>query len=385
VRLTYALLWSRLGRQADRAQSIETAGALARRGIDVTLLMPQGPGDPPLAAADLRAWFAVQGDFRLVQKPVRLVGEKVLPSALWLRRAMASAEAAAGDLFYSRIPVAFAIGAGSFLPFAVEHYRPWPDRLPMIRPLVRRTAAARHCLGFILHSAFAADSFRRIGVAEEKLLVAHNGAEPMARIGKAEARAALGLPGGRTIALYAGRINARKGLDQLLLVADLRPEILFVLVGSEGEGVVEREAAARGNVRILPWQKPEALPAFLQAADILVIPPSSAPLSRFGDCVLPIKTFAYLAAGRPILAPRAPDTAELLRHDDNAWLVPPDDPAAAAEGLKRLAGDAALAARLGESAARLAAASSWDGRAAKIAAFLEKRLVEIRNPIGPGW
>jgi glycosyltransferase involved in cell wall biosynthesis len=378
VRLTYALLWSRLGRQADRAQSVETAAALARRGIEITLLMPRGPGDPPLTAADLRAWFAVAGDFRLVQQPTRWIGEKILPSALWLRQAMASAEAASGELFYSRIPVTFAIGAGSPLPFAVEHYRPWPDNLPSIRPLVRRTAASRHCLGFILHSAFAADSFRRAGVEEGKLLVAHNGAEPMARIGKAQARAATGLPAGRTIALYAGRINARKGLDQLLLVADRRPEILFLMVGSEGEGEIERVAAGRDNVRILPWQKPGALPAFLQAADILVIPPSSAPLSRFGDCVLPIKTFAYLAAGRPILAPRAADTAELLRHDDNAWLVSPDDPDAAAEGLKRLAGDEALAARLGESAARLAAELSWDGRAAKIAAFLEHRLAETR-------
>ena len=68
-----------------------------------------------------------------------------------------------------------------------------------------------------------------------------------------------------------------------------------------------------------------------------------------------MKTFAYLAAGRAILAPRSPDTAELLRDDDTAWLVPPDDPARPRRrALTRLAGDAALAARLGENAARLA-------------------------------
>jgi glycosyltransferase involved in cell wall biosynthesis len=384
MRLTYALLWSRLGRQADREQSVQTAAALARLGVGVTLLMPQGAGDPTLDAADLRAWFAVEGDFRLIQRPTRWTGERLVPSAIWLGQAMASAQAAAGDLFYSRIPVAFAIGARAPVPFAVEHYRPWPDRLPPIRPLVRRTAASPRCLGFILHSEFAASSFRRAGIGEDRLLVAHNGAEPPSALDKAAARAAIGLSDDRPIALYAGRINARKGLDQLLLVADLRPEMLFLLVGSEGDGPIERAAAARPNVRILPWQEQKRLAAFLRAADILVIPPSSAPLTRFGDCVLPIKTFAYLAAGRPILAPRSPDTAELLRHDDNAWLVPPDDPAAAAAALALLAGDIALAGRLGAAAAGLAGTLSWDNRAAKIAAFLDRRLAEIRSPAGRG-
>ena len=128
-------------------------------------------------------------------------------------------------------------------------------------------------------------------------------------------------------------------------MADLRPDVLFVLVGSEGDGPIEQAAAARANVRVAPWAERPALAQWLGAADVLVIPPSLAPLQRFGDCVLPMKTFAYLAAGRPILAPIAPDTAELLRDGETALLVPPDQPEAAAAGLDRLLGDAALAAR----------------------------------------
>jgi glycosyltransferase involved in cell wall biosynthesis len=194
------------------------------------------------------------------------------------------------------------------------------------------------------------------------------------RLGKAEARARLGLPEGRTIAVYAGRVNERKGLDQILLLARNRPTALFLLVGSAGEGEVERAAAALANVRIFPWQSPGALAPFLYAADILLIPPSRAPLERFGDCVLPMKTFSYLAAGRAILAPVAPDTAELLRDGENALLVPPDDPDAAAAALDRLAGDAALAERLGAHGAALAESLSWDARAGRILGFLEARL-----------
>jgi glycosyltransferase involved in cell wall biosynthesis len=377
MRLIYPLLWSRLGRQADREQTVNTAAAFVRAGAEVTLLMARGRDDPELSADDLRALFDVTGDFRLVQRPSRWGGEHVVPSTFWLRQAVRDPEVTQSDVFYTRMPVAFALGRQSPIPFAVEHYRPWPDRIPAIRPLIRRTARAPHCLGFILHSRFAADSFARIGVPEDKLLVAHNGAEPgrmLPRLDRGEARAALGLPRDRPIAVYSGRVNARKGLDQILALARLRPETLFLLVGSEGEGEIEREAAGLANVQVFPWQSAAALPPFLYAADVLLIPPSLAPLQEYGDCVLPMKTFAYLAAARPILAPVAPDTAELLRNAENALLVPPGDPEAAAAALDRILGDTALAGSLGANAAALAESLSWDARARRILDFLERGL-----------
>jgi len=154
----------------------------------------------------------------------------------------------------------------------------------------------------------------------------------------------------------------------------LRPEILFVLVGSEGQGPVEAEASGRSNVRIVPWQGPADLPIWLAAADILLIPPSRAPLEQFRNCVLPLKLFSYLAAGRPILAPEAPDTAELLDDGENALLVPPGEPEIAARALDRILGDATFADRLGAGARASARDLTWDRRAEKIHFFLEERL-----------
>lgn len=376
MRLLYPLMWSRQDRKACREQSLNTVAALARRGVEVTFLMPRGAGDPALTADGLRAWFGVEGDFRLVQRESRWAGEALVRTLYWLRQVFRDPETAGADLLYSRIPALLGMGRRSPLPFAVDHYRPWPDEWPAIRPLLRRTAASRNCLGFVLHSAFAAGAYERAGVPAEKVLVAHNGAEPR-RMGppadKAAARAALGLEPDRFTAVYAGRVNERKGLDALLALADLRPEILFLLVGSEGEGPVEAAARRRANVRIIPWQSPAELPPWLHAADVLLIPPSRAPLEQFRDCVLPLKLFSYLAAGRPILAPEAPDTAELLSDGANALLVPPGDPEAAAAALDRLR-EPALAARLGTAAAALATELTWDKRAEKIEAFLAARL-----------
>lgn len=369
LRLLYPVTWSRLDRKADRAQSVATAAALARRGVAVTMLMPQGAGDPALGVEEFRAWFGVEGDLRLVRRPGR-GGESLLRQLGWLRRVFHDPEIGGADLLYARMPALLGVGPGSPLPFAFDHYRPWPDDLPLTRPLVRRTARKSNCLGFILHSGYAAGAYRRAGVAEEKILVAHNGADPPA----APPDQPAGLPTGRPIALYAGRINREKGLDQLLALAALRPEVLFVLVGSESEGAIEAQARAHANIRIIPWQTPAALPAWLAAADVLLIPPSRAPLERYRNCVLPLKLFSYLAAGRPILAPIAPDTEELLRDGDNALLVPPDAPEVAAAALDRILDEPGLAARLGASALRSAAGLGWDARAAKIHEFLESRL-----------
>lgn len=376
MRLVYPLLWSRPDRKACRAQTMGTAAALARRGVDVTLLMPRGAGDPALDAEDLRAWFGVEGEFRLVQRESRWTGEALARTLLWLRQVFRDPELAGADLLYSRVPAMLAMGGRAPLPFATDHYRPWPDDLPLMTPLVRRTARNAKCLGLILHSEYAAQAYRRAGVDPGRILVAHNGAEARAAappIDKGAARAALGLPADRPIAIYAGRINAQKGLDQILALAPLRPDILFLLVGSEGEGPVEAAARAFWNVRVIPWQAPAALPAWLCAADVLIVPPSSAPLDQFRNCVLPLKLFSYLAAGRPILAPRAPDTGELLSDGENALLVPPGNPEAAAAALDRLR-DPALAQRLGANALADARNLTWDRRAEKIHAFLELRL-----------
>lgn len=356
---------------------MSTAAALARRGVEMTVLMPQGRGDEGLTAADLRAYFGVEGDFRLVQHPSRWAGEALPLTLMWLRQVFHAPALNGADLLYSRIPAMLALDGVPPLPFATDHYRPWPDDLPLVRPLIRRTSRHPNCLGFVIHSDHAAGAYRRAGVDPARILVAHNGAAPRpagAALGRSGARVRLGLPPDRPIAAYAGRINGEKGLDQVLGLAALRPESLFLLVGAEGESAIAAEAARQANVRVVSWQPPPALPLWLEAADVLLIPASSAPLERFGNCVLPMKLFSYLAAGRPILAPAAPDTAELLLDGGNALLVPPDRPDLAAAALDRILYEPGLAQRLSQGALRSAAGLTWDGRAEKIAFFLEARL-----------
>ncbi len=367
---------------ADTEQVVNTVAALSRQGITLTLLVPgdrSGPGD----SAALKQYYQVRGSFgveRLRYRYHRLRGLEKWSHAL---RAAKHPLVAGADLVYTRnLPAAWCqLRAGRRVVY--EHFRPWGDQHPPLQPVLRHILRHPRLLGAVFHSQHALQSYRRLGVAESRLLVAHNGWDPARmepRLTRAEARERLGLDRDRFTVVYSGRMNQRKGLELILECARQAPEFAFVLVGSEGEGPVEREARALANVRIVPWQRFSDLAPWLYAADVLVIPPSLAPLERHGNTVLPIKLFLYLAAGRVILAPVAPDTAELLVDDANAALVPPGDVATAVARLRALAASAEQVERLSAAARRTAEDLTWDARAARIARFLRQRLEAGTEP-----
>jgi glycosyltransferase involved in cell wall biosynthesis len=361
---------------ADAEQVVNTAAALARRGVSIELLipgLPQSTADP----AVLREYFQVAGDFRLglvAPAPIRI---RLFEKWVHAFRVARDPRLAAADLAYTRnLPSAITLlRAGHRVVY--EHFRPWGDQYPVLRPVLRWLLRHPRLVGAIFHSAHTRDSYLRLGAPPERLLVAHNGWDPLRmepRLSRELARTRVGLPAEATVAVYTGRINRKKGLDILLEVARRLPQVTFVLVGSEGEGPIEAEARRLANVRVVGWQRFADLAPYLYAADLLLIPPSLEPLQRHGNTVLPIKLFLYLASGRAILAPQAPDTAELLTDHGNALLVPPGDIDATTVAIQSLTRDPALASRLGKAALATAQGLSWDSRSHRILSFLNSRL-----------
>ncbi len=367
---------------ADTEQVVNTVAALSRQGIELGLLLP-GERSGAEDSAPIRQYYQVAGTFEVERIAARYRRVRGLEKWSHALRAAHHPLSRRADLVYTRnLPAAWAaLRAGHRLVY--EHFRPWGDQHPPLQPFLRHILRHPRLLGAVFHSQHALQSYRRLGVSESRLLVAHNGWDPARmepRLSRAEARTRLGLEVERFTVVYSGRMNQRKGLELILAAARAAPEIAFVLVGSEGEGPVEREAAALPNVRIVPWQRFTDLAPWLYAADVLVIPPSLAPLERHGNTVLPIKLFLYLAAGRVILAPVAPDTAELLEDNRNAALVPPGDVAATVARLRALAADPAAFDRLARGSLATAEGLTWDARAARIAGFIRSRLEARSEP-----
>ena len=260
---------------------------------------------------------------------------------------------------------------------AFDHYRPWPDQIPPLQPWIYRLVCNRNFLINICHSEYTRRKYLGLGVPESKLRCVHNGFEPqrlLRPLPVEDARRALGVPDGTRTVVYTGRLNHKKGLDLVIEAARRLPDLLFILVGSYGEGPIETMARPLANVRIVRWQPPEMLPRYIFAADILLIPPSWKPLTAFGSTVLPLKLFLYMASGRPILAGATPDVREVLRHDENAFLCTPDCPDSLVDGIIAVTRDTMLAARLAATALAESRDFTWQARAHKIADILDSRL-----------
>jgi len=366
---------------ADVECLVSTIAALGKRGHEVTLSAPRTPSSAPQRADTIANYYGVPETFRVTEQPL----PEAHPFLLSYRTARATLRdfpAGGYDAVITTRLEIVPLGLRKGAPMVYDHYRLWGDQYPVLRPFLRRYMRHPRFLGALLHSEPARDSLARIGVPADRLAVAMNGfstrqLEP--RLGKEEARTRLGLPPERPIACYTGRLDRDKGIEAVIDMADLVPEVLFVLVGSRGEGPTERAAASRDNVQIVPWQEFSGVSPYLFAADVLLIPPSIEPMRRYGKTVLPIKTFVYMAAGRPILAPRAADTAGLLVDGETAHLVPPDDTAAAAHGLRDLLSDERRQARLATAAMGRASGLTWDDRAEAIERFLEDALERVRS------
>ncbi len=132
-----------------------------------------------------------------------------------------------------------------------------------------------------------------------------SGDTPVAGSGE-RIRRELGLSGTTPIVLYTGTFEAYQGLDLLfgaaVYVAQRRPEVRVVLAGGRPDQIDAAHAAARAaglaDAVIFAGQRPaEEIPAFLDAADVLVSPRSTGTNT-------PLKIYQYLRSGRPIVATR---------------------------------------------------------------------------------
>jgi glycosyltransferase involved in cell wall biosynthesis len=71
------------------------------------------------------------------------------------------------------------------------------------------------------------------------------------------------------------------------------------------------------------------------------------------------------------VAPDLPDLREVLRHQENALLVPPDNVEAAVAAIRSAVFDRPLAEKLGSAAQRDAAQFTWQARAQRLSGFLQ--------------
>ncbi|HXG60977.1 MAG TPA: glycosyltransferase family 4 protein [Planctomycetota bacterium] len=155
---------------------------------------------------------------------------------------------------------------------------------------------------------------------------------------------------GRFVVLYLGTHGMAHALDKVLEAARLlraEARILFAFVGDGAEKEsLRRRAAELGlpNVRFIEAQPKSRVPPFYAACDLGLVTLRRAEL--FQD-VLPSKIFEYLAMERPIVLSVGGEARALVEEAGAGEYVPPENPEALADAVRRLAADRDRLERMG--------------------------------------
>jgi glycosyltransferase involved in cell wall biosynthesis len=143
----------------------------------------------------------------------------------------------------------------------------------------------------------------------------------------------------RFVVLFAGNLGLVQGLETVIEAAARidDPDVEFVFAGDGAdrerlEALAHSTGAAR-RVRFLGRRPIEEMPALMAAADVLLVHLRPSELSKL---VLPSKTMAYLAAGRPILMAMEGAAAELVEESQSGIVTPPGDPERLASAVRHL-------------------------------------------------
>ena len=181
--------------------------------------------------------------------------------------------------------------------------------------------------------------------------------QPAAGNQKVQLRQRLGLPQGKTIVVFTGRLVSWKGLPLLIKVWERihhnHPHAFLLLVGSGGTDIYNCEDELKEFVRSNYLQDSVGLTGdvrnvheYLQASDIFVFPTEK---DAFG-----ISLIEAMACGLPVVAARTGAIKEIVTPGQDGLMVEPGDFQQLYAALDKLLDDNSLAMSLGAAARRTA-------------------------------
>ncbi|HLZ24960.1 MAG TPA: glycosyltransferase family 4 protein [Ktedonobacterales bacterium] len=379
----------------------ELTDALTRLGHDVVILTPNlGGGNTTMARVELVPETALPAP---ISWPLRRIGRfwsrsKRLERELRELRYNATLRQAAlrltrswqPDLLYERYALYGLAGRG------LAHDLDVPYLLEVNAPLrLERQRARGVALDWLARwaerRAFRADRVLCVsqtmaeyvtarGARPERVLVQPNAVDvakfdPHDRA--VDVRARLGLSDEHLVIGFAGSLKPWHGVESLVdAFAQVHRRFPFARLLIVGDGPA-REAVTRcvaerdiEGVVAFPGNVPHAeVPRYLAAMDVTAAPYLDAPEFYFS----PLKVFEYMAAGRPVVAPRLGQIAQLIRDGETGLFYTPGAVDELADRLSTLADSADLRARLGASAAAEARERyTWEATARRIVALGER-------------
>jgi glycosyltransferase involved in cell wall biosynthesis len=344
----------------------EVADGLRRRGHHVTVLtgLPNYPQGVLYPGYHLRPWLRervrdvpVLRVFQVPYHGLSVVGRMLNYGSFMVAAIVGGLLVEKPDVIYVFYPpltvgiAARVIGGFRRVPFVLDVQDIWPDAV--ISSGLLREGLLTQFMGRLERWLYR--GARRIltvtegalrnlsakGVPEEKLVILPNwimgdAAEPPSSESIQQARAELDADHDFVVT-FAGNLGALQDLDTVVEAAELlqrdgqRIAVRIIGDGSERKRL-EHLATSKElkNLRFLGPYPSARMSAFFAASDALVVHLNAGKLT---DLILPTKTLAYLAAGRPIIAATSGATAELIDRAHAGLTAPGGDSQALAAAM----------------------------------------------------
>lgn len=368
--------------RANGIQTFETTHALATRGHLVRLVVRADTHRPP---RDPFAFYGAPPVPLLEISALALRGPAAVRRAAYLAVALELASRREADVLFTRD-----LGVAALLLRLPPRLRP-----PVIYESHGNAAVVSGEVGTLLSTGRSASvrKQRRLARRERLVWTRADGYVTLTRALATELRDAFGTrphtaivadgtrtpaewsapPAGPFRVAYAGHLYPWKGVDTLVRALALTSGVAATIVGGHPaepdlgrvRALVE-SLSLRDRVTFTGLVAPAEVAAHLRSAHALALPNSATTISsRYTS---PLKLFEYLAAGRPLVASDLQAFREVLTEEE-AVLVPPDDPRALAASLARLRDDGEARARMGAAAFARAAGYTWAARAARLEAL----------------
>lgn len=141
------------------------------------------------------------------------------------------------------------------------------------------------------------------------------------------------------VLLFAGNLGIVQGLDSVIEAAKHLPngnaKIVFVGDGTDKPRLekLASEMKVGDRVQFIDRQPAESMPALMAASDALLVSLKKSDLTKF---VIPSKTVAYLASGKPILMATGGASEDLIRESQAGIAVEPENSAELAGALEQM-------------------------------------------------
>ena len=204
-----------------------------------------------------------------------------------------------------------------------------------------------------------------------RLRIVHLGTDPVRfrpGVDASELRARFELPSddARWL-LTVARLEPHKGVDMVLralpAIAAQAPDVRYAVAGKGPEREKLKKLAHKlgvaDRVRFLGEVSERDLPALYNLATVYV--GASRRAERLGVEGFGISLVEASACGLPVVAGESGGIPDAVREGETGFLIPPEDPAAIADAVGRLLGDAALASRIGAAGRRAVESHyNWD-------------------------